>query len=174
MIVCSAAAWSSHSRSSSRSSLDEMLTAQPRLKDSAASSTTSSAKSKPPLDYNHYMGCLLPKQPAVGASASCPVLQSLQSSPGAEKKVSSLNCFFTNTTCLIVNVTLLLASQHHCSSASAQGGRGRGGGHGCLGKRRHGPDLLGLSDGATLGRSGLQEDSDETQQDTGRSQTLLL
>ncbi|XP_011484041.1 testis-expressed protein 2 isoform X2 [Oryzias latipes] len=82
-------AWSSHSRNGSRSSLDELLAAQPRLKDSAGSSTTSSAKSKPPLDYNVYMGCLLPKQPAVGASASCPALQSLQSSPGAEKKPHS-------------------------------------------------------------------------------------
>uniref|UniRef100_A0A3P9MAV9 Testis-expressed protein 2 n=1 Tax=Oryzias latipes TaxID=8090 RepID=A0A3P9MAV9_ORYLA len=82
-------AWSSHSRNGSRSSLDELLAAQPRLKDSAGSSTTSSAKSKPPLDYNVYMGCLLPKQPAAGASASCPALQSLQSSPGAEKKPHS-------------------------------------------------------------------------------------
>ncbi|XP_023139309.2 testis-expressed protein 2-like isoform X2 [Amphiprion ocellaris] len=79
---------SSHSRSSSRSSLDEALASQPRPKDSSASSSmAASAKTKPLLDYSVYMGSLLPKQLAVSPTAASPVLQSPQSSPGADKKL---------------------------------------------------------------------------------------
>ncbi|XP_017287976.1 testis-expressed protein 2 isoform X2 [Kryptolebias marmoratus] len=77
----------SHSRSSSRSSLNEVLASQLKSKDSAASSTTAgSAKSKSPLDYTIYMGSLLPKQLAVSPTAASSA-SSLQSSPGAEKKL---------------------------------------------------------------------------------------
>lgn len=82
------------------------------------------------------------------------------------------NSFFLSRS-LIADLTLLLASQHHCSSGSAQGGGWGGGGDRCLGKCRYGPGLLGLSDGAILEQSGLQEDSDETQQDTGGLKMLL-
>ncbi|XP_061580700.1 testis-expressed protein 2-like [Cololabis saira] len=87
---------SSHSRSSSRSSLDDVLTS--RSKDPSSSSSSSSAaaaggaRTRPLLDYHAYMGSLLPRQLALSASASSPALQSLQSlqsSPGADKKLQS-------------------------------------------------------------------------------------
>ncbi|XP_019939769.2 testis-expressed protein 2-like isoform X1 [Paralichthys olivaceus] len=68
---------SSHSRSSSRSSLDEVLIPQP------------SAKTKPLLDYSVYMASLLPEQATVSASTASPVLLSPQSSPGADKKLQN-------------------------------------------------------------------------------------
>ncbi|XP_041640707.1 testis-expressed protein 2-like isoform X2 [Cheilinus undulatus] len=79
---------SSHSRSSSRGSLDE-LTSQPRSKDSSASSIVGSAKTKPLLDYNVYMASILPKQAAVSPAAASPAAQSPQSSPGSDKKLQS-------------------------------------------------------------------------------------
>lgn len=83
-------ALSCHSRNSSRSSLDEVLTSQTRSKDSSVSSTTvGSAKTKPLLDYSVYMGSLMPKESAVSPTAASPVLQSPQSSPGADKKLQS-------------------------------------------------------------------------------------
>ncbi|KAM4751313.1 testis-expressed protein 2-like isoform 2-T4 [Anableps anableps] len=76
----------SHSRSSSRSSLDEALAPQLRSRGSATSlTTTSSAKSKLVLDYSMYMGSLLQKQQAVKLTSSSSS-QSLQSCVGAEKK----------------------------------------------------------------------------------------
>ncbi|KAM6941272.1 testis-expressed protein 2-like isoform 1-T2 [Lycodopsis pacificus] len=80
-------ALSSHSRSSSRGSLDEALASQPRSKD--ASVPAGSAKTKPLLDYNVYMASLLPKQTVVSPAAASPALQSPQSSPGADKKLQS-------------------------------------------------------------------------------------
>ncbi|KAL7404026.1 hypothetical protein ABVT39_008660 [Epinephelus coioides] len=89
-VAGSKSAPSSHSRSSSRSSLDEALASLPRSKDSSVSSTTaSSARSKLLLDYNVYMASLLPKQVVVSPTAASPVLQSPQSSPGADKKLQS-------------------------------------------------------------------------------------
>ncbi|XP_044044567.1 testis-expressed protein 2-like [Siniperca chuatsi] len=89
-VAGSKSALSSHSRSSSRSSLDELLAPQPRSKDSAISSTTAgSAKTKPLLDYSVYMASILPKQVAVSPTAASPALQSPQSSPGADKKLQS-------------------------------------------------------------------------------------
>ncbi|XP_072240283.1 testis-expressed protein 2-like isoform X2 [Leuresthes tenuis] len=83
-------ALSSNSRNSSRGSLDEVLASLPRSKDSTASLTTAgSAKTKPLLDYNVYMGSLLPKQLPVSPTAGSPALQSLQSSPGTDKKLQS-------------------------------------------------------------------------------------
>ncbi|XP_033935120.1 testis-expressed protein 2-like [Pseudochaenichthys georgianus] len=80
----------SHSRSSSRGSLDEALASQPRSKDSSVSSTTASgARTKPLLDYNVYMASLLPKQAVVSPAAASPAPQSPQSSPGADKKLQS-------------------------------------------------------------------------------------
>lgn len=83
------AALSSHSRSSSRSSLDEALGSLPRSKDSSVSSTAAGggARAKPLLDYTVYMASLLPEQVAVSPAAASPVLQSPQSSPGQDKKV---------------------------------------------------------------------------------------
>ncbi|XP_062284144.1 testis-expressed protein 2-like [Scomber scombrus] len=88
-VAGSKSALSSHSRSSSRSSLDEALGSQPRSKDSSISSTSGSAKAKPLLDYSVYMASLLPKQVATSPTAASPVLQSPQSSPGADKKLLS-------------------------------------------------------------------------------------
>ncbi|XP_030589684.1 testis-expressed protein 2-like isoform X1 [Archocentrus centrarchus] len=83
-------ALSSHSRNSSRSSLDEALTSQTKSKDSSVSSTTTgSPKTRPLLDYSGYMGSLMPKDSAVSPTAASPVLQSPQSSPGADKKLQS-------------------------------------------------------------------------------------
>lgn len=79
---------SSHSRSSSRSSLDEALLTKP--KDSSASSTTAgSAKTKPLLDYSIYMANLLPNEEAVSPASGCSSSQSPMSSPGADKKLQS-------------------------------------------------------------------------------------
>nr|XP_040042051.1 testis-expressed protein 2-like isoform X1 [Gasterosteus aculeatus aculeatus]XP_040042052.1 testis-expressed protein 2-like isoform X1 [Gasterosteus aculeatus aculeatus]XP_040042053.1 testis-expressed protein 2-like isoform X1 [Gasterosteus aculeatus aculeatus] len=77
----------SHSRSSSRGSLDEALTSQPRSKD--ASVPAGGARTKPLLDYNVYMASLLPKEAVVSPAAPSPALQSPQSSPGADKKLQS-------------------------------------------------------------------------------------
>lgn len=80
---------SSHSRSSSRGSLDD-LTSQPRSKDSSASSSISgSAKTRPLLDYSVYMASILPHQAAVSPAATSPTVQSPQSSPGSDKKLQS-------------------------------------------------------------------------------------
>ncbi|XP_026158156.1 testis-expressed protein 2-like isoform X2 [Mastacembelus armatus] len=88
--VGSKSALSSHSRSSSRSSLDEALASQPRSKDSSVSSTTAgSAKTKPQLDYCVYMASLLPEEVTASPAAASPPLQSPQSSPGADKKLQS-------------------------------------------------------------------------------------
>ncbi|KAM7009962.1 testis-expressed protein 2-like isoform 2-T2 [Tautogolabrus adspersus] len=79
----------SHSRSSSRGSLDE-LASQPRSKDSSASSSTAGiAKAKPLLDYSVYMASMLPNQAAVSPAATSPAPQSPQSSPGSDKKLQS-------------------------------------------------------------------------------------
>ncbi|KAM7418489.1 hypothetical protein PAMA_015891 [Pampus argenteus] len=88
-VAGSKSALSSHSRSNSRSSLDEVLGSQPRSKDSSGSSITGSAKTKPLLDYSVYMASLLPKQVAVSPAAASPVLLSPQGSPGADKKSST-------------------------------------------------------------------------------------
>lgn len=77
-----------HSRSGSRSSLDEALLTQSRPKDSSTS-TASSAKSSPLLDYSVYMANLLPNQEALSPTSVCSSLQSPMSSPGAEKKLHS-------------------------------------------------------------------------------------
>uniref|UniRef100_A0A667XHE3 Testis expressed 2 n=1 Tax=Myripristis murdjan TaxID=586833 RepID=A0A667XHE3_9TELE len=89
-------ALNTHSRSSSRGSLDEALACQPRSKDSSVSSVAAgSTRTKPLLDYSVYMATLVPKQ-AVSPTAASPVLQSPQSSPGANKKVSyTPNLHFT-------------------------------------------------------------------------------
>uniref|UniRef100_H3CG78 Testis expressed 2 n=1 Tax=Tetraodon nigroviridis TaxID=99883 RepID=H3CG78_TETNG len=71
-----------HSRSSSRSSLDEALTAQPRPK-------AGGARVKPLLDYGCYMATMLPQQAPEGPAAPSPASQSPQSSPGADKKFPS-------------------------------------------------------------------------------------
>uniref|UniRef100_A0A3Q3KDX7 SMP-LTD domain-containing protein n=1 Tax=Monopterus albus TaxID=43700 RepID=A0A3Q3KDX7_MONAL len=77
----------SHSRNSSRSSLDEALASQPRSRDSSVSSTTAgSAKTKPLLEYKVYMASLVPEQVTGSPPAASPPLQSPQSSPGADKK----------------------------------------------------------------------------------------
>ncbi|XP_035993024.1 testis-expressed protein 2 isoform X2 [Fundulus heteroclitus] len=79
----------SHSRSSSRSSLDEILAPQLKSRDSITSLTMAgSAKSKPSLDYSVYMGSLLPKQQAASLTSASSA-QSLQSTPGADKKFQS-------------------------------------------------------------------------------------
>ncbi|XP_065818017.1 testis-expressed protein 2 isoform X1 [Labrus bergylta] len=79
----------SHSRSSSRGSLDE-LASQPKSKDSSASSSTAGiAKAKPLLDYSVYMASMLPNQAAVSPAATSPAPQSPQSSPGSDKKLQS-------------------------------------------------------------------------------------
>nr|XP_046258906.1 testis-expressed protein 2-like isoform X2 [Scatophagus argus] len=89
-VVGTKSALSCHSRSSSRSSLDEVLASQPRSKDSSPSLTTAgSAKVKPLLDYSVYMASILPKQVAVSPMAASPALLSPQSSPGADKKLQS-------------------------------------------------------------------------------------
>ncbi|KAM9362650.1 testis-expressed protein 2-like [Symphorus nematophorus] len=89
-LVVTKSAQSSHSRSSSRSSLEELMTSQPRSKDSSASSTTAgSAKTKPLLEYSVYMASILPKQVAVSPTAASPALMSPQSSPGSDKKLQS-------------------------------------------------------------------------------------
>ncbi|XP_034543805.1 testis-expressed protein 2-like [Notolabrus celidotus] len=91
MVTCKSVptALSSHSRSGSRSSLDELAT-QPRSKDSSASSTTAgSAKTKPLLEYSVYMASILPKQAAVSPAAASPAPLSPQNSPGSDKKLQT-------------------------------------------------------------------------------------
>lgn len=80
-----------HSRSSSRSSLDEALLTQSRPKDSSTStaSTAGSAKTSPFLDYSVYMANLLPNQETVSPISVCSSLQSPVGSPGADKKLHS-------------------------------------------------------------------------------------
>lgn len=77
-----------HSRSGSRSSLDEALLTQSRPKDSSTS-TAGSAKTSPLLDYSVYMANLLPNQEAVSPVSVCSSLHSPMSSPGADKKLHS-------------------------------------------------------------------------------------
>ncbi|KAM9315214.1 testis-expressed protein 2-like isoform 2-T2 [Pholidichthys leucotaenia] len=87
-VVGSKTAVTSHSRNSSRSSLDEALSSQPRPKDSMVSSSTAGgARTKSLLDYSVYMGSLLPKESTISPQAASPVFQSPQSSPGADKKL---------------------------------------------------------------------------------------
>ncbi|XP_051939192.1 testis-expressed protein 2-like isoform X1 [Hippocampus zosterae] len=81
----SRSALSSHSRSSSRSSLDEALASQPRTKDSP---TAGSVKTQL-LDYTVYMASLLTKPIALKSPATSSELHCPQSSPGAEKKLQS-------------------------------------------------------------------------------------
>ncbi|XP_037115973.1 testis-expressed protein 2-like isoform X1 [Syngnathus acus] len=81
----SKSALSSHSRSSSRSSMDDVLASQPKTKDSP---TVGSAKTHL-LDYNVYMASLLTKPVALGSSTPSAELICPQSSPGAEKKLQS-------------------------------------------------------------------------------------
>ncbi|XP_036393170.1 testis-expressed protein 2-like isoform X2 [Megalops cyprinoides] len=71
----------SHSRSSSRGSLDEVLMPQPRQKE-----LSSSVKQKMLLDYSVYMAKYVPPEP--GTPAASPV-HSAESSPGAGKKLPS-------------------------------------------------------------------------------------
>ncbi|XP_060923406.1 testis-expressed protein 2-like isoform X2 [Limanda limanda] len=81
---------SSHSRSSSRSSLDEVLISQLRPKDSSVPTTAAgSAKTKPLLDYSVYMASLLPEQVTVSPTTASPPVLSPQSSPGADKKLQN-------------------------------------------------------------------------------------
>ncbi|XP_033847693.1 testis-expressed protein 2-like isoform X1 [Periophthalmus magnuspinnatus] len=75
-----------HSRSGSRSSLDEALLTQSRPKD-GSTSTAGSAKPSPLLDYSLYMANLLPNQEAHSPPSVCSSLQSPMSSPGADKKL---------------------------------------------------------------------------------------
>lgn len=81
----------SHSRSSSRSSLEETLSSQPRSKDASSSpppaTAAAGARAKPLLDYGFYMATVLPQQAGVASAAASPLSQSPQSSPGADKKV---------------------------------------------------------------------------------------
>ncbi|XP_045068901.1 testis-expressed protein 2-like isoform X2 [Coregonus clupeaformis] len=83
---------SHHSRSSSRSSLDEVLASQPRTRDSTAGIA---AKTKSLLDYSVYMATLVPPETgtatatATPIAATSPVVQSPQSSPGSGKKLPS-------------------------------------------------------------------------------------
>ncbi|XP_014032936.1 testis-expressed protein 2 [Salmo salar] len=89
-------ALSSHSRSSSRSSLDEVLASQPRTRDSTAGIA---AKTKSLLDYSVYMATLVPPETgtatatATPIAAASPVVQSPQSSPGSGKKLQSSSSF---------------------------------------------------------------------------------
>ncbi|XP_055014699.1 testis-expressed protein 2-like [Boleophthalmus pectinirostris] len=76
-----------HSRSGSRSSLDEGLLTQSRPKD-GSTSTAGNAKPSPLLDYSVYMANLLPDQEAFSPSV-CSSLQSPMSSPGVDKKLLS-------------------------------------------------------------------------------------
>ncbi|XP_061535982.1 testis-expressed protein 2-like [Phycodurus eques] len=78
-------ALNSHSRSSSRSSLDDALASQPKTKDCP---TAGSAKTQL-LDYSVYMASLLPKKVALSSPATSSELHCPQSSPGADKKLQS-------------------------------------------------------------------------------------
>ncbi|KAF7223704.1 testis-expressed protein 2 isoform X1 [Nothobranchius furzeri] len=75
----------SHSRNSSRSSLNEMLSSLPKSKDSAAAG---SAKSKLQLDFTVYMSSFLPKQQSASTAASSSA-SSLQGSPVVDKKLQT-------------------------------------------------------------------------------------
>ncbi|XP_023675605.2 testis-expressed protein 2 isoform X2 [Paramormyrops kingsleyae] len=70
-----------HSRSSSRGSLDELLAGQPRQKDLAGG-----GRQKMLLDYEVFMAKYMPPQP--GSPAGSPI-HSAESSPGAGKKLPS-------------------------------------------------------------------------------------
>ena len=75
----------SHSRSSSRSSLDELLTSQPRPRE-----LNSGVKQKMLLDYSVYMAQYVPPEPATPTAPATPAnspVHSAESSPGASKKV---------------------------------------------------------------------------------------
>nr|XP_057941772.1 testis-expressed protein 2-like [Doryrhamphus excisus]XP_057941782.1 testis-expressed protein 2-like [Doryrhamphus excisus] len=74
-----------HSRSNSRSSLDDAVASQPKAKDSP---TAESDKAKL-LDYRVYMASVLPKQEGVASPVANSELHSPQSSPGADKKFQS-------------------------------------------------------------------------------------
>ncbi|KAM9857441.1 testis-expressed protein 2-like isoform 1-T2 [Aulostomus maculatus] len=82
---------SSHSRSSSPTSLDDIVAPQPKSKDTSVSPTVGSVKTKLLLDYNVYMASLLPKQVAVSPVDVSPSPHSPQSSPGADKKLHNTN-----------------------------------------------------------------------------------
>ncbi|KAJ8002090.1 hypothetical protein DPEC_G00176190 [Dallia pectoralis] len=86
----SKSALSSHSRSSSRGSLDDVLTSQAWSRDSTAGLI---GKPKPLLDYSVYMAALVPPENAFSTptpvAPANPVLQSPQSSPGVGKKLPS-------------------------------------------------------------------------------------
>ncbi|XP_035254113.1 testis-expressed protein 2-like isoform X1 [Anguilla anguilla] len=71
----------SHSRSSSRSSLDELLASQPRPRE-----LSGGGKQKALLDYSVYMAQYVPGQPATPTSSP---VHSAESSPGASKKLPS-------------------------------------------------------------------------------------
>ncbi|KAJ8254254.1 hypothetical protein COCON_G00208660 [Conger conger] len=73
-----------HSRSSSRSSLDELLTSQPRPRE-----LSSSVKQKMLLDYSVYMAQYVPPPPASPATPANSPEHSAESSPGASKKLPS-------------------------------------------------------------------------------------
>ncbi|XP_067115010.1 testis-expressed protein 2-like isoform X1 [Osmerus mordax] len=96
-VVGSKSALASHSRSSSRGSLDEALASLPRTRESA-SAAAGSAKLKTLLDYSNYMASLVPSQAgsstdntaAAASAAASPLTQSPQSSPGAGKKLPSI------------------------------------------------------------------------------------
>ncbi|XP_041958987.1 testis-expressed protein 2-like isoform X1 [Alosa sapidissima] len=89
----SAANLTSHSRSSSRSSLDELLSAvQPRQKDgSGPSPSPVPPRPRPQLDYSVYMSRCMPSQDQPQQQMASPVSgspqQSPHSSPGASKKL---------------------------------------------------------------------------------------
>ncbi|XP_030638655.1 testis-expressed protein 2 [Chanos chanos] len=70
----------SHSRSSSRSSLDELLSSQPRQRQSSGNT-----KQKPLLDYTVYMANYI--TPQTGSSSAASPVGSPHSSPGADKKL---------------------------------------------------------------------------------------
>ncbi|KAL4648008.1 testis-expressed sequence 2 protein [Arapaima gigas] len=70
-----------HSRSSSRGSLDELLTSQPRQRE-----LTSGVRHKVLLDYAVYMAQYVPTQ---GGSQAGSPMRSTESSPGAGKKLPS-------------------------------------------------------------------------------------
>ncbi|XP_012682940.2 testis-expressed protein 2 isoform X2 [Clupea harengus] len=83
----SSATLTSHSRSSSRSSLDELFS-QPRQKDSSGPAP---ARPRPALDYSDYMGrCMPPEEPQVGSAPASSPQQSPHSSPAASKKLPGI------------------------------------------------------------------------------------
>lgn len=94
-VLGSRSALSSHSRSSSRGSLDEALGSLPRTREPGSAGAAGSARPKPLLDYSVYMATLVPAQPgspaaeAAASATASPVTQSPQGSPGAGKKLPS-------------------------------------------------------------------------------------